>query len=190
MTDQEYREIEVAPYGAMHTMARYGQALLITPWAILSHGGLHSRWDSGVPAPSTLDNCLWGLDPEVASWMRVETSGDCSDRRPVVASYRSPVEQVAKDAFDELPSKRYLHSMVLVGQDGSFSRSRGVREAKVLLFGGDDGSKFLDDLWELNIRDIAPNHGAGTYYNATGVRTICLPQSPPFFRIENALFLF
>ncbi len=59
--------------------------------------------------------------------------------------------------------------MVLEGHDGSYSRSRGVREAKILLFGGYDGSKFLDDLWELNLRDLAPNHGAGTYYNASGV---------------------
>jgi len=169
--DREYREIDVAPFGAMHTMARYGQALLVTPWAILSHGGLHSRWDAGVPAPSTLDSCLWSLDPEVAKWMRVETSGDCSNRRLAVESHRSPVNRARIDLFDQLPSARYLHSMVLVGNDGSFSRSRGVREAKVLLFGGYDGSKFLDDLWELNIRDLAPNHGAGTYFNATGVAT-------------------
>ena len=47
------------------------------------------------------------------------------------------------------PVGRYLHSAVLVGADNTASRERGVASPRILMFGGYDGGRYLDDLWEL-----------------------------------------
>ena len=61
------------------------------------------------------------------------------------------------------PYGRYFSSAVLVGHDGSLTRERGVLRPALLLFGGDDGGRFMDDLWRLSLDAVVAGAGGSAH---------------------------
>ena len=61
------------------------------------------------------------------------------------------------------PYGRYFSSAVLVGHDGSLTRERGVLRPALLLFGGDDGGRFMDDLWRLSLDAVVAGAGSSAH---------------------------
>merc|ERR1711865_212343 len=58
-----------------------------------------------------------------------------------------------------MPGPRYLSSAALAGAVKTPTRSRGVLSPRVLLFGGYDGVRYLDDLWELELNELGNRDG-------------------------------
>lgn len=78
--------------------------------------------------------------------------------------------------YGRRPNGRYFSSAVLVGHDGSLTRERGVSRPALLLFGGDDGGRFMGDLWRLSLDAVVA--GAGSSAHVGGGAGVGASTSP------------
>ena len=110
------------------------------------------------PSPRPLTPChrydpldrLWAKLPMVGRW------GIANAYR-----HRSPGEQhVDVLKFDNSPRPRSLQSAVLLGVQGTPSSERGIETPRIIMFGGYDGSNYLDDIWELQLDHLNKTEGA------------------------------
>merc|ERR1719502_2381758 len=97
-------------------------------------------------------------------WQRVATTGvpgAPAAHRHRGAPGRRPRRQQrpSQSEHQPVPRARYASATILVGAAGTRTRRRGVDGARVLLFGGDDGASFLDDLWSLDLGRVAMRDG-------------------------------
>ncbi len=121
---------------------RYGRALVMTPWHVLSLGGYtHTKFEP----------MLWRFDPFTRKWS--QEAVDAVTGVSVAYRHRSTGDPDPV-LFESVPIPRHLGSVVLMGLDGSPSRAMGVSGPQLFLFGGYDGIGLLDDLWVLDVEKI------------------------------------
>ena len=104
---------------------------------------------------------MWNVDPITGLWDEVRTSGVPGLPRPHLhrgegAMRGNPIPR----SHTSLPGPRYMAASALTGAASTPSRARGVRAPRVLLFGGYDGVRYLDDLWELDLEDLGAGDGS------------------------------
>ncbi|CAM9161625.1 unnamed protein product [Ectocarpus fasciculatus] len=104
----------------------HGQSTIVSPWGLLSIGGMLQG--SGVGSTSD----VWVLDPVSKRWRSVDGDGGVNASSPV-GRYSSSVA-----IMKTLPG----------------SSTNDITQGLLVLFGGKDDWRRLDDLWRLNLRSV------------------------------------
>lgn len=124
-------------------------------------GGGHKHEQRDGDRYRQLGPVLWQLDPVTGLWDEIHTNGVQGLPRPHMHRAEGVRRgNVSPESHAAMPGPRYLSATALAGAHGTPSRQRGVRRPRVLVFGGYDGVRYLDDLWELNLDELGEGDGS------------------------------
>jgi hypothetical protein len=162
-----WTEIQTTPYTSPR---RANPSSIISPWGLLRTGGV-----AALPAAIT-DSPLRALHFEFRSyvsrlWHRLSTSANGRDEASGIAPYapgpqwHRSARQVenatgvgSRTVGNSVPRQRSGHTVVLLGVPGKESHvRRSIESPRIVLFGGYDETKYLNDLWTLELNRLRLN---------------------------------
>jgi hypothetical protein len=173
----QWRWTRLTTFSASRALEFIGRAAALTPWGLLAYGGYTSRYNStagnayGFPV---YESKVWRQDFSTAKWTQLPTIGYTQRTLPHYHRQEGVFLGPPRPAHsNEEPIGRYLAGVALLLQQSRGSeglelslRYRSalgdLRNMSLLMFGGYDGLKYLDDLYELRLDQLSAYDGQET----------------------------
>lgn len=140
---------------------RYGRSIFVSPFGVLAFAGLTDVWKR-----QRFSNNLWYWNTLLDEW---SVYNDIDPPELDVASHRNrsdflrlhdyasgrDVHYRKADVAINAPTPRYYHAAVMLDFPPETGTIMGDHATfRMIMFGGDDGSQYLDDLWEFRLRNM------------------------------------